>query len=107
MQARPVSEERALTALEQGSCPGPLAEQAGNPDGSGTTSQHIGNPSHDTGTPAQVCSKQVMRPGDAARPSGSPRALPALRKRETERLGLLAHGQGTQASAQRGGFWEG
>ncbi len=37
------------------------AEQAGNPDGSGTISQRIGNPSRDTGTPAQVCSKQVTR----------------------------------------------
>ena len=36
-----------------------LTEQAGNPDGAGTTSRHIGNPSHDTGTPAQVCSGQA------------------------------------------------
>ena len=35
------------------------AEQAANPDGSGTISQRIGNPSCDTGTLAQVCSKQV------------------------------------------------
>lgn len=39
------------------------AEQATNSDGSGTGSQHIGNPSHDTETPAQVCWKQVMRTG--------------------------------------------
>ena len=38
-------------------------EQAGGPVGSGTTSQHIGNASHDTGTPAQVCSRRVMRTG--------------------------------------------
>jgi hypothetical protein len=41
-----------------------VAEQAGNPDGAGTTSRHIGNLSHDTGTPAQVCSRQVMRMKD-------------------------------------------
>jgi hypothetical protein len=41
-----------------------LTEQAGNPDGSGTTSRRIGNPSHDTGTAAQVCSGQMMRIGD-------------------------------------------
>src|SRR5437868_5731545 len=35
------------------------AEQAANPNSSGTTSRHIGNPSHDTGTPAQVCSRQI------------------------------------------------
>ena len=37
-----------------------MMEQAGNPNMQGITSRHIGNPSHDTGTPAQVCSKQVM-----------------------------------------------
>src|SRR5437868_2060959 len=34
------------------------AEQAGNPDGSGTTSQHIGKSSHDTGTPHRFCCVQ-------------------------------------------------
>ena len=81
------------------------AEQAGNPSVPGTSSQRIGNPSHDTGTPAQVCSGQVTRTGHAARPSGSPRALPALRMWETEQLVLMAHGHGTQAIAQRCGFW--
>src|SRR6266849_1208158 len=37
------------------------------PTGSGTRSQDIGNPSHDTGTPAQVCSKQVTRTGEQDR----------------------------------------
>src|SRR5690242_3183279 len=38
-------------------------EQAGNPDESGTSSQPIGNASHDMGTPAQVCSRQMMTMG--------------------------------------------
>jgi hypothetical protein len=39
------------------------AEQAANPDESGTSSQPIGKRSHDTGTPAQVCSRQVVTTG--------------------------------------------
>jgi hypothetical protein len=35
-------------------------KQTGNPAEPGTTSRWIGNASHDMGTPAQVCSKQVM-----------------------------------------------
>jgi len=63
--AEPVSEGRALP---QGSGSRftllPLTEQAGNPDGSGTPSRRIGNPSHDMGTLAQVCSRQVIRTGE-------------------------------------------
>jgi len=35
------------------------AEQAGNPDSSGTPSQSIGNASHDTGTPSHIKSGYV------------------------------------------------
>jgi hypothetical protein len=39
----------------------PRAVQTANPDSSGTTSHYIGNPSDDTGIPAQVCLRQVTR----------------------------------------------
>src|SRR5205085_2790244 len=64
-----------------------LAEQAANLDGSGTSSQHIGNPSHDTGTLAQVCPGQGMRTEDEQFVLPVPeKAIPSRKKAATHRL---------------------